>query len=272
MLAFIHIEKAAGLTINSILWRRFGLRHCYVEPWTREDRFFSAQDLRRLQRFHPRLESIAGHPIKPWGDLEHARSDIRYYTFLREPLSRCAAHYQYQIRRMGRKIGFEEWIQVPVFRDFQVKKLAGRDDLDAALRMIEHKPIFVGLIERFDASLVLFRSRMAEYNVDVRYTSVNTAEDNTIKNAVLSDPRSRQMLLEANRLDMELYREVETRIFPRQVLDYAGSLEEDMAGFKTSKDMARRTARAWLGVVHRNLIYKPVLHGYRKLCGRRNAS
>jgi hypothetical protein len=259
--AFIHIEKAAGLTINWIMRRRFGARHCYVEPWTTRDTCFSAADFRKLSRWHPALESIAGHPIKPWSDLADA-VQVRYYTFLREPLSRCAAHYQYQIDSIGRRISFDDWINTQVFRNFQVKKLAGSADLERAIEALERKVCFTGLVERFDESLVMLKRCLGDPALDVSYERRNTASRNAIKKQLLSDPSSRQKLEAANALDLQLYDYVVDRLYPAQQ-ERLGPVEPQQLEGLSHPPARRPTAKMLAYTLHRNLVYKPVLYTHR---------
>ena len=61
MLAFVHILKTAGTTLDDILARSgYGLRHCYL-PHVPRKTALSAEDYPRVQRLCPPLISIAGH-------------------------------------------------------------------------------------------------------------------------------------------------------------------------------------------------------------------
>ena len=77
---------------------RYGLRHCYL-PYVPRKTALSAEDYPRVQRLCPPLISIAGHAVSAFSDLERARPDVRYYTLLRDPLVRCASHYQMQVQQ-----------------------------------------------------------------------------------------------------------------------------------------------------------------------------
>ncbi|UCE58879.1 MAG: sulfotransferase family 2 domain-containing protein [Phycisphaerales bacterium] len=263
MLAFVHIEKAAGTTMNLILHRSFGLRHCDVQSWHHRRGLFTASDYRRLRWLYPGLMSVAGHYVQPYSDLESARPDTRYYTILREPLMRCASHYQYQVQHMNIEAGFEEWIANPEFRDFQTRKLVGSDDLDAAIRVLTEKLLFVGLVERFDESLVMLRRKAGIRRFDIRYTRERVAENNTIKRRILDDPDSYKLLVEANRVDAELYRFVAEELMDRQRREYGSTLDSDLASFQEAKaPPSRQLTVAAVGVRHA-WVYEPALRYYR---------
>jgi len=264
VLAFAHIEKTAGITINRILRRSFGVRHCDVEPWRGawEADFFSASDYRRLQRLYPRLESIAGHTVKPYSDLDQACSNIQYYTFLREPLLRCASHYQYQIQVMRRNIPFEDWIETEKFRNFQTTKIAGIAELHIGIRVLQ-RFMFVGLVERFDESLVIFQRRAGDPCLSISYRRENVAPSNIIKNQLLSNPKTRAQLVEANRIDLAVYEFVSRDLYRREKRQYGNTLDADVAAFKRTNSPPAFSLKLMLNVFRRNALYKPALFYYR---------
>ena len=154
-------KKTAGTTINWILKRSFGINHCDVEPWKQGEEYYStsycADDHQRLRRLYPNLASIAGHQVKPHSDLETVCPEIRYFTFLRIPVARMASQYQYLIQRMHYGWSFEEFFGQERFHNVQTKHLAGKDDVALAIKIIDEKKIFIGLVEKFDESLVLMK-------------------------------------------------------------------------------------------------------------------
>src|SRR6476660_3942749 len=160
LLVFVHINKTAGTTMRYILRSTYGARHCDVEPWqgTQNGTPFSSEDLRRLRMVYPDLASIAGHRVVGYVELEEDRTDVRYFTFLRDPVRMCASRFQYHVDH-GRKQGlvFEECIQRDWLRDAQTKRIAGTASVDDAIRVIKDRAMFVGLTERFDQSIVLLK-------------------------------------------------------------------------------------------------------------------
>ena len=99
MLVFIHINKTGGRTVRYILRSTFGSRHCEVEPW--HARWtgppFSGADLRRLRRIYPNLQSIGGHRLRAYVDLEDNGTKFRYFTLMREPVKTSASHFQFNV-------------------------------------------------------------------------------------------------------------------------------------------------------------------------------
>lgn len=263
MLAFVHIEKTAGTTVFWILRSTFGIRHCDAEPWhaQRTPIPFSPQDLRRLRRLYPRLESIRGHRVTAYAGLEDACPNIRYFTLLRDPLKRCASYYQYVTQLHGNTLPFEDWIQTEFPRDMETKRLVGTDDPDAAIRMIQEKDIFVGLVERFDESLLLLKSLVAQ-DLNISYERMNVARDNAIARDLLASENTRQMLVEANQADLALYAYVQQELYPSYRREYGDRLDQDVASYQRDRGRFNRRNIA-VNRAYRNLVYKPALKLYR---------
>ena len=265
MLVFIHINKTAGSTVRYILRSSYGSRHCDVEPWSAawDEAPFSMEDLRRLRRIYRDLASIAGHRVTGYADLEEDGGALDYFTFLRDPLRMCASRFQYHVdHRKKTGIDFDEWIQRDWLRDAQTKRIAGTANAGDAIEIIRRKKVFVGLTERFDESLVLLKALRAP-DLDISYTRVNVARRNSLAEELLSNPETRQALIDANQADLELYRFVQDELFPAAEREYGPSLPESAAG------LARASGRAWsrrnLAAcrLKQTLVYKPALRLYR---------
>ena len=231
LFAFIHIPKTAGSTLETILRQSFCSRHCDVRVG---DDFngplLTAEVLRRTRWVYPRLASIAGHSVRPHGDLQAVRGGVRYYTLLREPVVRCASEYQFRVQRDGLPDDFGRWIHSGIARNRQTKMLAGVEDADAAIEMLRAKVGLVGLVERFNESLVLLRRWFDDPRLDIRYRSKNVTADNRLKRGLLNDPRSRRLLDEANREDRRLYDYVAAELYPAQVRAYGEAARRPIRG------------------------------------------
>ena len=151
MLAHVHIMKTAGQTFRAILRQSFPGSHCDLIV----GRPATASDVRWAKRFYPGLKSIAGHCVTPHSDLETAGLNPRYFTFLRDPCERCVSHYQFSMQRRGSRIPFEQWL--PKYANFQTRILSKSQDASQAIEVLDRRIGFVGLVERFNESLVLFR-------------------------------------------------------------------------------------------------------------------
>lgn len=234
MIALVHIHKTAGTTLDDILARSYGVRHCHLHAVPGQA-IFSADDYRRAQRFWPPFASIAGHAVSAISDLERVRPDVRYYTFLREPLVRCASHYQYQVQHQRQTYSFEEWIARRIKRNTQTTRIAGENATAAdAIALLKTRFVFVGLVERFDESLVLLRQLVCGPRLDLWYRKRLVAKGDEIKERLLGDPATRALLVDANREDLKLYEYAVSEIYPAFRKQYGGGLEAEVAAVKAA--------------------------------------
>ena len=208
MLAFIQINKTGGRTARYILRSSFGLSHCEVQPWHARwaGRPFSTYDLQRLRRLYPNMKSIAGHRVTGYADLQEEGRELKYFTLIRDPLKSCASRFQYQVNvsKKHKNLVFDEWIQQEWVRNYQTKWIAAVDDAAEAIRIIQDKTIFVGLTERFNESMVLLKGLLAN-DLNISYERVNVARDKTLAKSLLATESTREMLIEAQKADLELY-------------------------------------------------------------------
>jgi len=265
MIALIHIKKTAGKSLKHIMRCAFGVRHCDVKHWQADDACFTGADLRRVQRIHPELRSVAGHSVRSYSDLAEGASDVRFYTFVREPLKRCISEYQYSVK-MGRcKAGsFSNWIEKPVYRNVQVQSLAGSDDVDAAIRQIDDRIAFVGMLERFDESLAMMQPLLDLPRFTPLHRRVNAASSHAIRDAILADADAMTAVRRANEADAALFEYVERVIYPRQQR-LAGRTQVAVADFKSAAAAEPRqfNGRFVANGAYRYLIYKPSVSAYR---------
>ncbi len=265
MLVFIHINKTAGRTVRYILRSSFGIRHCDVEPWHARSGGppFATRDLLRLRRLYPKLESIAGHRLRGFVDLQEKGTDFRHFTIMREPLKTCASRFQYNVQYRGKKeLVFEDWIQKDWPRNHQTKMIAGVADADEAIRIIQSKPVFVGLTESFDESMVLLRALVAN-NLNIDYQRVNVARDNTLARSLLANERTRQMLIDANQSDLALYNYVKHVTYPALRGEYGPSLNSDLETYQQTQVNNFNYWNLTASRLKQYMLYRPLLHLYR---------
>lgn len=266
LLVHVHISRTGGSTLNHILRSSFGPRHCPVEPW--DSRWgadpFTVSDLRRLRRLYPSLKSIAGHRVYGYVDLEDQGIGAAYFAMVRDPLRACASRFQHKVEKTGKDFSeFESWIQKEWVRNRHVRAISGTEDVSEAIRIIRQKGIFMGLTERYDESAILLKTLVAP-DLNISYKPVNVARKRTVSQQLLSEPRYRDMIQEAQAADLELYRFVKEELWPEYEADYPGELAADAASFAADRgdfDMMNiilSRAKAYS-------IYKPALFLHRNL-------
>lgn len=247
MLAFVHIHKTGGTTLQWIMRSSFGPRYCELEPLTIGAAYSqtpwmapaSAADLAYPDRLYPRLEGIGGHHVQPHTDLHYPYPNIRYFTFMRDPLKMRASMYQHGVEALGEEnCVFDEWLEEEQSRNRQTKMIAGAADVNKAIEIIRERNIFVGLTERFDESLLLLKALVAG-DLNISYRRMNVAAGDTAGKQVLSSPRTREMLAEGNEADMALHEYVKHDLYPSYQRAYGPGLTADVAQFKASLDRYR---------------------------------
>ncbi len=278
MYAFVHIEKTAGTTLNAILRRSFGTRHCDIRlplAKRRRDRldqraYVEAADLRRVRRLYRRLRGIAGHNVKPYADLRANFPEIEFFTFLRNPASRFRSHYLNRAPGHTRE-SFDRWTAADWVHNWQTKMIAGEPNAQKAIDLIGERFGFVGLTERFDESLLLMRRWLREPALRVEYVAQNRISDKSRpRDAVRSksdmsyldsaDVRAR--IQEVNAEDQKVYDFVVSEIYPRQVAGYDGDLYVDLFELRMKNLFVDDVDEPFAGSFMRNYIYKPLLHCY----------
>lgn len=269
MLVFVHINKTAGSTVRYMLRSTFGSSHCDVEPWHAawQDPPFSLDDLRRVRSIYRRLDSIAGHRIAGYVDLAEPGVDLTYFSFVRDPVKTMASRFQYHIDHRGKDAVFDEWIQRDWLRNAQTQRIAGVADADEAIRVIERKRIFVGLAERFDESMVMLKQLRANA-LDISYRRVNVARRNTIAATLLANARTRELIRDANRQDLELYDYVTNDLYPRLQREYGPSLDEAVAAYRLTGERGFNRRNIALHRAKQYGAYKPLLSLYRHSMSR----
>ena len=265
LLVFVHINKTAGTTVRYILRSSYGARHCDVEPWEDawSDRPFSTQDLLRVRRIYPRLMSIAGHRVTGHEDLRAPGIQFKYFTFLRDPVSMCASRFQYQIgHRKKKHLVFEEWIQSDWVRNAQTRRIAGTPSASDAISIIDRREMFVGLTECFDESMVLLKALRVP-DLDIRYARVNVAKSSTVAKELLSNAATRQMIVDANQADLELYEYVRRDLHPVFRREYGASLDDAVAQYRSTAQAKFNRRNLLLCRLKQYALHRSMLRLYR---------
>lgn len=272
MICFIHIEKAAGTTLHFILRNNHPLGYITItpwNPWTNEpESAFSAHEARVLSRAVLRLWGFGGHTTRSFlGYAESTGKPVQYFTFLRDPIKRYLSHFKYQRQAKGIPWSIQAFLDEKRFDDFQTRRIAGRADLDEAKRALREDFSFVGLMERFDESMVLFKHAMALPEFCIHYEIQNVSED---RERALGkkdpepwkqDPELMERIRAANRLDIELYDYARSEIYPRFVESFGpgleGAINELTEGNKNFhfRKRVHYAGQSWRYLYYRNFEY-----------------
>jgi hypothetical protein len=224
---FLHIPKTAGSTLESILERKFPFRKTY-DIYGYGDSI--AKKVERLKGM-PDSEKrkyvlIKGH--YQFGLHEHLPQESTYITFLRNPIERIISHYNYVSNDSAHplhgsikdgRMTVEDYVlsgRSLELDNGQTRMISGRESesgfgqcsaeiLEIAIRNIEAHFALVGLVERFEESMVLMKQSFGWNNV---YYARKNVSRNGIRKSDLT-PGALRTLEKHSLLDIELYRHAE---------------------------------------------------------------
>jgi hypothetical protein len=257
LLAFCHIEKAAGTSLIHILRRIFFLRSAAVRPMQMTvDNNFSINDLRTMYRLNPFLRCIMGHSVVPYGELSAAEIPIRFITQVREPVGRTLSQYRFWVEKMHKKIGLDEFLSHPTTSDYQVKKIAGEANLELAMEILERKFLLAGTVDRFNDFLVLLAGKLNMPLSQFTYSQQNVAPKD--KQDSIPD-RTITRILEQNQLDKALHEWIGTAIIERDIAEYGKNFSRDKGEFLSLQESpSGNQIKRTIDSAYRNCYLKPV--------------
>jgi hypothetical protein len=261
VVAFVHIQKTAGTSMKFILKHSFGLSHCDVNPLNPAPGSpFARADLDFVRRVYPGLRSISGHEIVE--PTRHLGDAVMPYTMLRDPVARMISHFQDKNVRGRAALALDDFLADPAQHDFQVRKIAGGPDLEKAKRLLEARYFFVGLTERFAASLRLFAA-VCPYPVDLRYRRQNKAGDDRISRRLRDDEDAMARIRAANRLDEALYDYVAKTLLPARLATAGGADERPLPSYERTLPPLRFVLSR---VYHRGVYRTALKRARRRRC------
>jgi len=236
MLVFSHIPKTAGTTLTSILIKNYGSKMISVIP--EKGTTYSKTDF-ELDFDHNFVPyGISGQALKPFVDFGDHEDNFQWITFLRDPIERFVSQYLHEqvyspfeyfmdIIPWGEKFDRSNW---------QVKWLAGEENLEKAKEIVHQKLSFIGVVEHFDESLQLLNQRLST-PIDISYDAPEmVALDKCLKRRLLNDESVREFVAEKNQLDIQLYNYVLDNIFYDQgIIGQEDHFRRGMSSFVMEK-------------------------------------
>jgi len=272
ILAFIHVAKTGGQTVDTMLASSFGVGHAATidwrdppdDPWAVDYVVpkYDAADFRRLKKLCPFMKSVGGHGVTLWSQLETVQP-TRYFAILREPIARGASHFQYHRQHDTPCLDWDRWVDWSVHHNHQVKMFSPTADPEQAIREIQAQEVFVGLTERFDESLVMLQKLVAP-ELNIAYSRTNVARDRSIADSLLADTRTRDQIKHMYRDEFALYEFVSREWYPRLQQAYGPTLEKDVEEFRRHRQGRLNRANVRLNGLYRKLVIRPRAKAYRR--------
>jgi Sulfotransferase family len=241
---FLHIPKAGGSTLRTIIARQYDRKSVFITSNPPEAGINKFKKL--SERDKKKYSAIMGHLDFGFHELLPEPLTYTYITMLREPIARAISQY-YWIRQTPRAYGYKEsqsmslpdFIQSGIKKDMdncQTRFLSGkgqsiaygecsRELLEIAKKNIQEKFAVAGLLERYDETLILYKKYLG-WNFPL-YIKENI----TYKKPKLGEisETALAVIKKYNEYDLELYQYVKERfeeLIGQQSEDFARELKE----------------------------------------------
>jgi Sulfotransferase family len=227
---FLHIEKSAGTTVRHNLtlnypagtflscnpFSRMGVNgHPKTVNGCDEDVYELIAEIQDRERH---LRCVAAH--LPFGIDRFLTKSVTYFTFVREPVSRCVScwYYAFQNRHTTPLWSVLETYDfdlhrilldnaVPQFSNDQVRMVSGSSESEIgeavfqlACDIVEERFLLAGAVEYFDSCLKIVASRLKWQNMSCSKLNVGAKNDTSILPA-----SAEKYFQEANEWDIRFY-------------------------------------------------------------------
>lgn len=271
IIIFNHIPKTAGTTMKDIIERQYP-HNTILNPLASFLRNSSStmegrsRLLGQMVRDHPQKEKIrfiSGHI--QFGLHEYLPFPSAYVTVLRDPVDRVISQYYHIFSGTNvthhKKVVTEnmdliEFLESyhPEMTNVQTRYISGKvddssgsiTDLDIAKRNIQNYYIAVGISERFDETLILFKRLLGWKNVF--YIKRNVSRNRPLKSEIPQE--TIETIEKYNKMDMKFYEFCKQR-FEKLIQ------EQDCEQNNSFKDEVIKFQRL-------NNMYSPILKIYEK--------
>ncbi len=213
---FAHIEKTGGTSLNGILRSYHGIHYAHIRALLHAGppakRTIHADDLKWYRRLVPWLHCVSGHAVRPWVLLNEGLDDGLFMAVLREPVARYVSYYTYGTygtyaggtKRKPWPYSFEKYLEKEEFHNYQTKRIAGRADADAAMKIIEQSFMAVATLDVMDKLINRLDSIWPGIeNCASLVGRRNTRKDSSRQTLI---ERYHDRIMENNAADLALYR------------------------------------------------------------------
>lgn len=228
---FLHIPKAAGATLQSIISRHYKNSQVFYYDFPESINEFKSFSPKTKQQ----IKLITGHLY--FGFHQYCLPPYTYITMLRNPVNRVISHYYYARRTPNHylyqkiksgNLSLKDYLKSNILElnNGQVRFLSGqngfenhvefgkctREMLDEAKQRLTTYFSFIGITERFNESIISLQEAFGFNNCF--YYQKNVTKQKLAKSAV--DKEILDAIVEINKLDIELY-DYANKIFQKKL-------------------------------------------------------
>ena len=254
LIIFLHIPKTAGTTLRYIIQYQYppaAIYELYGSSGTHLQRVEKIQNLSETKK--EKLKIISGH--LSFGLHEFLLRPCTYFTFLRDPVKRAISmYYHCKSRNENLKTTtLEDFIQTPGRTNSMTKYLSGEkfklqlvdpsnvvnyqcsvETLELAKRNIREHFEVIGLLERFDESLMLLNKQLG-WKLPI-YKRHNVSKSRSYKEEVCKE--TIRLIECCNQFDMQLY-EYAKEIFEERIEQQGSSFQQEVKNFRKVNESSK---------------------------------
>ena len=254
MIVFCHIPKTAGTSLNEFLRLHFGSE--LLAARERSGSTYLPKDLRMDSKIYKNVRCISGHGLKPYIHFEEFEDDMCWFTFMRDPVERFVSQYihQYTNGESMYDLSIEEWAEKYDRSNWMVKWIAGSENLEKAIEILNKKFFFVGIVEEYEDSLLTLGTYLeTDLGYSQRRKEKMLTRDHDLKRNLLSKRYTelKDFYLENNSLDLQLYEYVRTQFNPNRGFSQCETIGRNRLSSKN---------RLWSFTFKNVLVYRPYVY------------
>jgi hypothetical protein len=248
-LIFIHLPKTAGTTLQAVIARQFPRDAIFTidgsRVWESVNQF---KDLPEEER--RRIRCLKGH--MPFGLHQYLSRPADYITLFRDPVDRVISDYYFILRTpvhhlhdevVSRRMGLREYVSTGISfeaNNGQTRWISGApgsdsttavealpvDALEKAKANLHNHFAAVGLTDRFDESLLLFKRILGWGNIC--YVKRRVSADRPSKGEIPGE--TLRLIERSNELDLQLY-QVAKQLFEDLIEVQDPSFQDELRAF-----------------------------------------
>jgi hypothetical protein len=268
IIAFSQVTRCGGVTINALLQSYFGLKHFdLVGEFLNNQMTYAEKDLLFDLKIHPFSHSFAGH-FSSHLNIDNIskinNKSVMFYTMLRNPIDRVFSKYRFQVNRYNLPNDFNAWFKKYHIPNGMINHFVGSDNLELAKEILTHKYTAVGILEKFDESLLIFKKKLSLEGMNLNYKIKNDTIKLKSDEQKKIEDKYREMVISSNINDLKLYEYVLNTIWKEQVKDYnSDKLKSDLIKEFSSKnyrfnERISSYVKVRLNKTYHHFFYKPI--------------